>query len=33
MGKFETMKMMKDIMKENQYSESYNKYEMMEMMK
>ena len=33
MGKFELMKMMKDIMKENQYSESYNKYEMMKMMK
>ena len=33
MDKFEMMKMMKDIMKENQYSESYNKYEMMKMMK
>merc|ERR1712228_724199 len=33
MDKFEMMKMMKDIMQENQYSDMYNKQQMMKMMK
>merc|ERR1712128_388725 len=33
MGKFEMMKMMKDIMNENNYSQSSDNYEMMKMMK
>merc|ERR1719419_1773168 len=33
MDKFEMMKMMKDIMQENQYSDMYNKPQMMKMMK